>query len=99
MIPGGYVFRVAYAADLLLNAILGGNPAQTVSSRCYEGAKIKAYRRWAVPYWVVNGGAYALRWTIGRALGYRFGVDMPINHCQDSYDNASIKTDDFRTYS
>jgi hypothetical protein len=98
MLPGKYLFHVAYAADLLFNAVCAGNPDQTFSARCYEGAVKKSYTRWILPYWIVNGGAYVLRWTIGRVLGYRFGVDMPLNHCEDAFCNASILKDNFHTY-
>jgi hypothetical protein len=98
MMPGTYLYHVAYAADLLANAVLAGDPDQTVSSRCYEAAIIQGRWWWFPLYWYVNINAYVLRWTIGRLLGHRFGVDMPVNHCMDAYCNASIGKDDYHTY-
>lgn len=99
MLPGGYLFRVAYAFDCTLNALLAGNPDQTVSSRCYEAAVVKNISYWKPPYHVVNAGAYVVKWTIGRVLGYRFGVDMATNHCKAAYELPSIAKDNFHTYS
>ena len=80
-----YFRELGGALSQLLNAIAGGNKDQTFSARCYEAAVVKGYRRWLLPYWLVNAVFYALRWVIGRALGFRFGVDMPRNHCMDAY--------------
>lgn len=39
-----WVFYVAYAPDLLLNALLDGSPRETLSSRCYRLSHIEVYR-------------------------------------------------------
>lgn len=82
---GGYIYGIAKGVDRTFNALTAGSVDETFSARCYEAAVVKSYTFWQIPYQLVNGGAYAVRWTIGRLLGYRFGVDMPSNHCEDAF--------------
>lgn len=81
-----YLLEVGGGLSQLLNTLCGGNRDQTFSSRCYEAAVIKNKWYWQLPYQTVNGGAFVLRWTLGRLIGLRFGTDMPHNHCKDAYD-------------
>lgn len=84
---GKYLWTVADAADQLLNAVLAGDADETLSARMYEAVYVAqpARLQWYPLLVIVNAAAYGLRWLFGRALGYRFGVDMPRNHCQDAY--------------
>jgi hypothetical protein len=39
-----WAFYVAYALDLLANALIAGSPCETISSRCYRLDHIPIYR-------------------------------------------------------
>ena len=80
-----YIYNWLRGLDELGNATLDGNSRQTISSRCYEAAVLKGIWYWKIAYYAVNAGAYALRWLFARPLGYRWGEDMPVNHCMDAY--------------
>lgn len=88
-----YFIELGSAASQFLNAIFAGNRDQTFSSRLGEAVSL-GKRRWYPAYWLVNGGAYVIRWVIGRVLGYRFGLDMPTNHCMWAF----LTGDSERTY-
>ena len=42
-----YLLNLLIAFDQLINTVLGGNPDETLSSRCYRNAQKYWYARWA----------------------------------------------------
>ncbi len=87
-----YFYNLVRGFDELINAMLYGNSRQTLSSRAYEAAVIRNLWWWVPFYEVVNWTMYAGRWFILRPLGYRWGKDMPTNHCKDAYLSNPVRT-------
>jgi hypothetical protein len=82
---GAYIYNFARGVDQLGNALMFGNSRQTMSSRGYEAAVLARLWYWCPFYWGVNGVMYTARWLFARPFGYRWGADMPVNHCFDAY--------------
>lgn len=51
-----YAYQLLIAADQLINALLGGYPDETLSSRIYRNACLKTpvKQRWLIAYKAVN---------------------------------------------
>ena len=79
-----YFVEVAASVSQLLNAILGGNRDQTLSSRAYEAAVLENLLYWKPAYYAINGFWRLLKNGLVR-LGFSHAAAMPENHCEDAF--------------